>query len=347
VESLPNGNFKFQIEFSIFKPQMMLLPLIPLFMYALALTSCMSASSVKSENPVNAKTSCPGDLYMEATGTGKSIDLASSNAKAQIVSNIVSKVEYQSNTDESSNENEGKLDESSSYSASSQIKSNLTLLVFRPMEPPKQRPDDSLYEYKGYVCNSDVAMLFLDSLRNYEDALEELKRQKLDKDACGRAVKTRENMRQFETLLAILKQADKAQALKYDKVYEEIKNDCGLEASKKLHWNPEKQNEYSKIAFNKLSTGIKMETSPCKGKGISLIFKGEPECKSNGGPYGCLYQPSLQMAYCDGTEIRPLKSPVIKSFDQKQDMAEIKLQDKLKAEDFWNEWEQEIKHRSQ
>jgi len=282
---------------------------------------------------------------MEATGVGKTPSEAAAKAKAQIVGNLVSQVESQTNIGESSNESGGVLEESGSYSTASQIKSNLILLGFREMG--SKQVEGGQYEYKGYVCNSDAAKPYLDSLRNYKEALEALKMQKLDKDACGRAMETRKKMRGFETTLAVLKQVDKALQKKYDDLYEGIKMDCGLEASKKLHWNPDKQTAYSDIAFSKLSAGIKMETSPCKGKGISLIYKGVPDCKSNGGPYGCMYQPSLLIATCDGVKIRLLESPApVKGFDQKQEVAEKKLQDKLKSEYFWNEWEQEIKHRS-
>jgi len=316
---------------------------IPLILLFLCILSCTSAKIMPPPSPP--KTSCPGDLFMEATGTGKSISLASSKAKAQIVSNIISQVESQTSIGESSNENEGILDESSSYSSESHIKSNFTLLGFREME--SRQIGDSLYEYKGYVCNSDAAKPYLDSLRVYKDSLEFFIGQKPDSDICGKAREIRKNMMGFETILAVLRRVDKTLRKKYEDIYEEIKEGCGLEASKKLYWNPEKETAYSEIAFSKLSTGIKMETSPCKGKGIKLIYKGEPECKSNGGPYGCMYQPSLLIATCNGAKIRLLESPaVVKGFDQKEDIAKKKLQDKLKAEDFWNEWEQEIKHRS-
>jgi len=301
------------------------------------------ANVAKPETPAaNAKTTCPQDLFIESTGTGKNLDLASAKAKSQIVSNIISQVESQTNIGESSNESGGVFEESNSYSTASQIKSSLTLLGFKQIE--SRQIEDTLYEYRGYVCNSDVAKPFLDSLRIYKDSLEFFRGQT---KLCGRAGEIRKNMMSFETILAVLKQTDRALQKEYEDMYEGIKKDCGLEASKKLHWNPEKQTAYSDIAFSKLSAGIKMETSPCKGKGIALIFKGAPECKSNGGPYRCLFQPSLLIASCAGAKIRLLESSVeVKSFDQKQDAAEKKLQDSLKVKDFWDVWEQEIKHRS-
>jgi hypothetical protein len=69
-------------------------------------------------------------------------------------------------------------------------------------------------------------------------------------------------------------------------------------------------------------------------------------CKSSGGPWGCSYQPSLKIAACNGAELRLLESAQIKGFDQREELALKKLQDKLKTENFWNEWEQEIKQWS-
>jgi len=126
----------------------------------------------------------------------------------------------------------------------------------------------------------------------------------------------------------------------YEKARKDYKDNCDA----KVHWNPEKKTAYSEIAFAKFSGSIKMETTPCAGKGISLVYRSEPACKSSGGPYGCLYQPTLRIASCSGAELRLLESPApIKGFDQKEELALKKLQDKLKTENFWNEWEQEIK----
>jgi len=332
------------------------LNLLILCVFAFALLSCVSANAVnnvaeavKPAEAPKAKTSCPGDLFWEGTGTGKSLSEARADAKAKIASDIISLVESQIKTEKRKEEdNEEKITTSSSFSDSSQINSPLTALYgFKEMVAPRQLENGD-YEFKGYVCNSDAAKPYLAFLRTYKDSLEALKGHKLNKDVCGKASGARKDMRDFETILEVLKQMDKVLQKEYDDVYDEIKKGCGLEAGKKLHWNPEKQNAYSEMAFSRLSASLEMETSPCKGKGISLVFKGnEPDCKSRGGPYACSYLPSLQIAFCDGTKIRLLESPEpIRSFDPKGEVAMKKLQDKLKTENFWNEWEQEIKRRS-
>jgi len=137
---------------------------------------------------------------------------------------------------------------------------------------------------------------------------------------------------------------DKASEI-YSKTREDYKNYC---QTFKMHWNPEQRNSYSEIAFSKLSGSIKMENTSCTGRGISLVYKeAKPECESHGGLYGCSYQPFLAITSCNGAELRLLQSPApIKGFGQKEEIAVEKLQDKLKKENFWKEWEQEIKQWS-
>jgi hypothetical protein len=92
-----------------------------------------------------------------------------------------------------------------------------------------------------------------------------------------------------------------------------------------------------------LSKNLKVEKSPCADRGISLAWKTpEPECEQ-AGIFKCSLQPSLLIASCDGTEYRLLKSTDAKSFHQKEEIALEKLQDKLRDNAFWSEWEQEIK----
>jgi len=131
----------------------------------------------------------------------------------------------------------------------------------------------------------------------------------------------------------------------YSRAREDYKNYC---RDAKLHWNAERDDIYSEMAFSKLSGVLKMEKSPCAGRGISLAYRGsEPECESHGGLYGCSYQPSLQIASCGGAKSRLLESPAsIKGFGQKEEIAVEKLQDRLRKENFWKEWEQEIKQWS-
>jgi len=129
----------------------------------------------------------------------------------------------------------------------------------------------------------------------------------------------------------------------YSKTREDYKNYCGVS---KLHWNTEKETLYSEIAFSKLSGSIKIEKSPCAGRGISLAYKGsEPQCSVKFGLNTCSYAHSLSLNACDGTEYLQLKSDAMGAH-QKPDFALEKLQNNFKSAEFWNQWISEIKQWS-
>jgi len=125
----------------------------------------------------------------------------------------------------------------------------------------------------------------------------------------------------------------------YSQAREEYKGYC---QTLKLHWNPEREDIYSEMAFAKLSRKLKIEKSHCSGGGISLVYKNtEPKCE-HAGIFNCSLQPSLSIASCEHTEYALLKGPDAKSFHQKEEVALERLESKLRDEVFWNEWEQEI-----
>jgi len=309
----------------------------------LAFISCAPSNPAKPADKAKARTSCPDDLFRAETGMGESISEASDDAQTKIAKGIISDVNYRSGTEKRKEKNsEDKITTSSKFSASSQIESNFTLYGFKEMEPPKQLEDGN-YEFRGYVCNSNVAKPYLKSLQNYRDSLKTFKRQKIDKDNCGRAIEIRNNMRDFEIIVEVLEQVDKSLQREYENIYAEIENDCGLEASKKIHWNPEKQTAYSDIAFSKLSAGIEMETSPCKGKGISLVYRGsEPKCSYRFGFNTCSYEPSLSVRACNGAEYLRLSGSVKNGIHERPDIALENVQSNLNSAEFWDKWIEEI-----
>jgi len=129
----------------------------------------------------------------------------------------------------------------------------------------------------------------------------------------------------------------------YSKAREDYKNYC---QNAKLHWNPEKENIYSEMAFAALSQKVKIEKSPCADRGVSLAYKGsEPDCSMKFGLNNCSYTLSLSLRACDGTEYLQLKNEAMGAH-QKSDFALEKLQGNLKSSEFWNKWIQEIKQWS-
>ena len=288
---------------------------------------------------VRANFNCQDGSFISTTVLGRTPDKAREKAKAEIARNIISNIKSNIKMSDYSEEKDGVLRETGKFLETSKIESNLTILGFKEMEAPKLQ-ESGEYELRAYVCVNDIAKPYLENQRILTESME------IAKDWN----KIQNNWNEFmsiQILLESLGVESKYLVLakkQYDKAKEEYKDRCKA----KIHWNPESRTAFSEIAFAKLSGGIKMENTPCTGKGISLIYEGtEPACKSSGGPWGCSYQPSLRITSCNGAELRLLESTApIKGFDQKQELALKKLQDKLKTENFWNEWEQEIKQRS-
>jgi len=281
-----------------------------------------------------AKQYCQGSFWGTTVLVENQIE-ASDKAIVEIAKRIKSAVEAQVNLSSSKNKAaSGKIENTSSYFATSQISSNLTLSGFQSIESPKKIENG--YEFKGYVCTKDIAKPYLDRQRALSDEME------ISKDWH----KIQSNWGEFtelQTMLEILRVESKYLA-KAEKLYEKARDDYKANCSIKLHWKPQKKTAYSEIAYSKLSGG-KMETSDCKGKDILLVYSGaEPECKSNGGPYGCYYQPSLRITSCKGEQLGGLLEipEPIEGFGEKKEIALERLQNKLRKGSFWNEWEQKI-----
>jgi hypothetical protein len=312
-------------------------PLNSLFLCIFALATPIFANFTPADS-AKAKSYCQGNFWGATVYVENPIE-ASDKAMIEIAKRIKSAVEAQANLSSSKNMTaSGKIENVGSYLTASQINSNLTISGFQSLESPKKF-DNGTYEFKGYVCNKDIASPYHNEQRALKESME-------------RAERTRDwnefqshwnEFNNIQTILNVLR-VDSKYLAAAEKIYKNFKALCNI----KLHWKPERKTAYSEIAYQKLrDTGI--ESPPCSGKSIMLVYSGaEPECKSNGGPYGCSYQPSLRIASCKGNDtLGFLGNPTsIKSFGEKKENAIEKMQDKLRAADFWNEWKEEIKERS-
>jgi len=317
-----------------------------MFLLLLALAIPAFADFTQADS-AKANAYCKGGFW-ETTVSVKNKSEANAKAKAKIAGDLISLVESRTDIKDTKKENiDGRLETSSGFEAASNIKSSLTLLGFQELS--LKQIENSEYELKAYICIKDLAKPYIDRQRELAETMEMAFATAKKKSEAWRKIQA--NWNEFmgiQTLLEVLG-VESQHLASAKKAYEKAKEDYNKLCTAKLHWNPEKKNAYSDIAFAKLS-GIEMEKSECKkgSSGISLIYKGEkPECKTRGGPYGCSYQPSLLISSCNGTELRLLESPApVKGFDEIEENAVKKLQSKLKTEEFWNEWEQEIKQRS-
>ncbi len=306
------------------------LNLLLLCIFALATPAMADFTSADS---AKAKSYCQGNFLGTTVYVENPIE-ASDKAIVEIAKKIKSAVEAQANLSSSKNKAaSGKIENTSSYFATSQISSNLTLSGFQSIESPK-RLNNGTYELKGYVCTKDVAGPYHNEQRTLKESMERAERAK-DWN------KIQDYWNEFNSIQIMLEvlRVDSKYFAAAEKIYENFKANCSV----KLHWKPEKKTAYSEIAYSKLS-GSKMGTSDCKGKDIMLVYSGaEPECISRGGPYGCTYQPSLRITSCKGEQLDILPNPAtIKSFGDKKEIADERMQNKLRTADFWNEWEQKI-----
>jgi hypothetical protein len=196
--------------------------------------------------------------------------------------------------------------------------------------------NDSTY----YICRADAAVPYLDSLRIYLKN----KLKAFDYESCGDAGELYAKTLGWQRIAEHLGQADEALRKEYEKTYAKIEKECRCQASR-LHWKAEKENSYSETAFSKLSQRMKIEKSPCKGKGISLSYKEEnPGCKKEQGMvYACPYKASLSIASCNGRERAKLESGSLEGVKTKEEYALADLKDKFESAGFWKKWEQEIR----
>jgi len=305
-------------------------------MFFLLLFAIPAFADFTSADSAKAKAYCRGEFKGTTIAVEKQSE-ASSRAKAEIISNIVSEVEAQANISEFKKElGDGRIETSSGFSEISQIKSKMVLHDFQQIESPK-RLENGLYELKGYVCNSNVAKPYLEKQRILADEM------KIAKDWN----KIKNNWNEFSDIQILLEslRVESKYLASAKKSYEEAKDRCKA----KLHWKPERKSAYSEIAYQNIhDVGIESQLSSCQGKSIMLVYNGEePECISRGGPYGCTYQPSLRITSCKGEQIHILKIPApIKSYGRKKEEALEELRDELRNESFWEKWKQEIKQRS-
>jgi len=176
--------------------------------------------------PAFAADYCQGGLFIEARGTGKTPSEASNMAIAEIGKRINSLVESQTSMNDYSGEINGVFQEASIYSATSQIRSSAAIGFLQKIED--KRLENGEYEFRGYVCHSDVAKSYLDSLNRYlKDSLEVFLRQELDEDICISVSRVRNKMVGWQRILETLKQVDKNLQMKYVDAIGRIEKDCG------------------------------------------------------------------------------------------------------------------------
>jgi len=144
------------------------LPLIKPLFFALVFATSALADFTQADS-AKAVAHCGGS-FLSTTVYGKKPDNARGKAKTEIAQSIISNVKSQTKMTDQSEEIDGVLKESSKFSETSEIESNLTLLGFKEIETPKRQKNGE-YELKAYICVKDAAKGFLEQQRLLSDSL--------------------------------------------------------------------------------------------------------------------------------------------------------------------------------
>jgi len=316
---------------------------MPKLLFVFAFSMLIGCASSKA--PPEPEPECRAGEFI-GIGTGESENAALADAHAALARQINSSVKVTSERMVSQQLSGGKEDVSSGYKSLSFVESSLPNAHDARIAGSKR--DGDKISITACMSKADAAKGFIERQRLVLDSLgiaantalsTEHPRQK--NEAWQRTQALHNDLVRIQYLLEGLgvKGNNSAEEL-YSKAREDYQAYC---QTSRLHWNPEKEGLYSEMAFARLSQNVKIEKSPCAGKGISLAFRTpEPRCERAGGLFKCSLQPSMLMASCDGKEYRLLEGGNIGGFNQKEDVALEKLQAKFREEAFWNEWEQEI-----
>jgi hypothetical protein len=322
---------------------------------ALAIPLCLgcAATPVKqaespAETPVLLTSSeCPGGEF-RGSGIGGTESEALSLARSELAKQVNSSIKVTAKHTLTHKGFGEKEYASSDYESKTLIESDLSNAQDARIEHKKQSGN----KVGIVVCmsRSDAAKGFIERQRLVADSLELASNTALKtghpkrKNEAWRKTQTLWN--EFAKIQSLLDGWGIAKTSFYEpasEAYSQARGDYKEYCqTSKLHWKPERENDYSSIAFSMLSKNLKMEKSVCQGNGISLFYKyAEPECSHKFGIYNCFYKPSLSVLSCDGTEYLLLEN-IIENSHQKQELALEKVKDTFKAADFWGKWESEI-----
>jgi len=320
-------------------------PLSKPLLLALALATPALADFTQADS-AKAATHCGGP-FLGTTVLDKNQGNARAKAKTEIAQSIISNVKSQTKMTDQSEETDGVLKETSKFSETSEIESNLTLLGFKEIETPKRQRNGE-FELKSYICVKDAAKGFLEQQRLLSDSLSlaantamNTKHPKHKNEAFRR---TRMLWGEFMGIQILLDALGVESPYPADEIYSktmaDYKDYC---LNAKVFWQ-DAGNECSKTVFSMLSGKIRMEKSKCTS-GLKLDLNCPEKCAGSSIEIECSVNPSLNIESCGGEKYSMLKikEPVTASHPQNKNLAMENLIEDLPKAAFWGEWEKEIK----
>jgi len=317
-----------------------------LLLFALVLAPPALADFTQADS-TKAASNCNGGSFLSTTVSGKSPDKVREKAKAEIAKNIISNIKSNTKTTDYSEERDGVFIESSKFSETSEIESNLTLSGFKEIESPKRQKNGE-YELKSYICIKDAAKGFLEHQQFVSDSLLlaanielNTKHPKHKNEAWKRTRMLWVEFMKHQKLLDVLGVESPYPAREiYARAKSDYENYC---RNAKVFWQ-DAGNECSKTVFAMLSSKLKIEKSKCSGW-LKLNLNCAEKCTGSSLGIECSTNPSLAIESCDGEKysILKIKEPINSSHPHNKNVAMENLIENLSKSTFFDEWEKEIK----
>jgi len=171
-----------------------------------------------------ADNSCPSDRIV-GEGRGKRQDKADANADMAIAISINSGLKAKVTVTLDKVTIDGVPADSSTYSSKAEI--HAELIKGAAVKQLSRSVEDGEHVSIRYICRSDAAIPYLDSLRIYlRTKLNAFEHQVLDSAKCANAGDIYAKMLGWQRILEDLRQMDKSLQAEYEKIDVKIKNDC-------------------------------------------------------------------------------------------------------------------------
>ncbi len=285
--------------------------------------------------------SCPSDRII-GEGRGKRQDAADANADLAIAMSIASGLKAKVVATLDKVTIDGIPADSSTYSSRAEIQAEL--IKGAAVKQLSRSVEDGEHVSIRFICRSDAAIPYLDSLRIYlRTKLNIFEHQVLDSAKCVNAGYIYAKMLGWQRILEDLRQMDKAMQEEYERVDAKIKKECRQTARRGVYL--EIKGTRAKTISGKLNellskNNCRVEQQP-KSNSITVKIDAE-DCNQKNDGYFDHCSSCAQVDIINGSKNIPLGSMTAKGSWEGKDIACEKAAEKI-APDIWGKVKTHIK----
>ncbi len=288
-----------------------------------------------------ADNSCPSDRII-GEGRGKRQDAADANADMAIAMSIASGLKAKVIVTLDKVTIDGIPADSGTYSSRAEIQAEL--IKGASVKQLSRSVEDGEHVSIRFICRSDAAIPYLDSLRIYlRTKLNIFEHQVLDSAKCAGAGNTYAKMLGWQRILEDLRQMDKALQKEYEKIDAKIKKDCHQTARRGIYL--EIKGTRAEIISDKLnellsSSNCRVEQQP-KSNAITLNIDAK-DCNQKNDGYFDHCSSCAKVDITNGNSKIPLGSITAKGSWEGKETACEKAAEKV-APEIWGKVKTHIK----